>query len=279
MAGEIKEVELMPSSLETVDGALYEYINEKLNIYATTNKGWKKVPVIWVSAERAFQIKNDKDLRDSKGVLKLPIMTIERTSVTKSSDRKGSIYANIPVASTPAGGTITIAQRIKQDKTANFARAMAKRKKGQINFPRKNDKVVYETITIPLPTYIDVEYEIVIETEYQQQMNDIIAPFITRTGQINYFHVRKDGHMYEGFVDEGFSLDNNAASLDEDARSYKTTIPIKVLGYVMGDGDNANRPKIVKRENAVEFRITRERVMLEDEHELADTIFDAFYRE
>ena len=47
----------------------------------------------------------------------------------------------------------------------------------------------------------------------------------------------------------------------------------------MGDGDNANRPKIVKRENAVEFRITRERVMLEDEHELADTIFDAFYRE
>ena len=43
------------------------------------------------------------------------------------------------------------------------------------------------------------------------------------------------------FFNEGFSLDNNAASLDEDARSYKTTIPIKVLGYVMGDGDNANR--------------------------------------
>jgi hypothetical protein len=106
-----------------------------------------------------------------------------------------------------------------------------------------------------------------------------MSPFITRTGQINYFHIRKDGHMYEGFIDEGFGLDNNAASLDEDARSYKTTIPLKVLGYVMGDGDNANRPKIVKSENAVEFRITRERVMLEDEHELADTIFDAFYRE
>ena len=121
-----KEVSIMPSTIETIDRAFHRWIDEELNIFSTTNKGWKKVPVIWVSAERAFQIKNDKDLRDSKGVLKLPIMTIERTSVTKSSDRKGSIYANIPVASTPAGGTITIAQRIKQDKTANFARAMAK---------------------------------------------------------------------------------------------------------------------------------------------------------
>ena len=275
----VKEVELMPSTIETVDQALYDFINEKMNIYATTNKGWKKIPVIWVSAERAFQIKDNKDLRDANGTLKLPLITVARTGLEKSTDKKGGIFANVPLAPGPAGGTITISKRIKQDKTGNFANAMAKRKRGQINFPRKNDKVVYETITIPLPTYINMEYEIVIHAEYQQQINDMLTPFITRTGQINYFTLRKDGHLYEAFIDGGFSLDNNVSSLDEDERLYKTAIPISVLGYVMGAGENDNRPKIVTRENAVEFRISRERVILDDEHFTAESEIDGFYRE
>ena len=58
-----KEYEMMPSSLETIDRAFYRWLNETLNISATTNEGWKKVPLIWVSAERSFQVKHDKDLR------------------------------------------------------------------------------------------------------------------------------------------------------------------------------------------------------------------------
>jgi len=274
----VKEVELMPSTLETVDTAMFEYIDEKVNIYATTNKGWKKVPVMWVSAERSYQIKNDKDLRDSKGVLKLPLITIQRTGTIKDADKKSSIFANVP-RSYPEGGTITIARRIKQDKTADFANVMAKRKRGQINFPRKNKKVVYETVTVPLPTYVEMQYEIVIYAEYQQQINDMLTPFITRTGQINYFKIKKDGHMYESFIDGGFSLDNNVSSLDEDERLYQVTVPINVLGYLMGAGDNADTPKIVTRENAVEFRITRERVILGDEHFLSESEIDGFYRE
>ena len=45
----VKEEILMPSTLETVDRSLFEWVDEKLNIFATTNKGWKKVPVVWVS--------------------------------------------------------------------------------------------------------------------------------------------------------------------------------------------------------------------------------------
>ena len=146
----VKEVELMPSTIETVDAALFEYIEEKMDIYATTNKGWKKIPIIWVSAERAFQIKNDKDLRDSKGVLKLPLITIQRTGMTKSGEKQ---LFNIPPYALPGGNSITISRRIKQDKTANFANAMAKRKRNQINFPRKNKKVVYETLSVPVPVF------------------------------------------------------------------------------------------------------------------------------
>ena len=52
-----------PSTLEDIDISLYEYVEKHLNIHATTNSGWEKVPVIWSSAERWFQIKHKKLLR------------------------------------------------------------------------------------------------------------------------------------------------------------------------------------------------------------------------
>ena len=55
---------IMPSTLETIDRAFYEWVDESLNIFSSTNTGWKKVPLTWVSAERSFQVKNNKDLRD-----------------------------------------------------------------------------------------------------------------------------------------------------------------------------------------------------------------------
>ena len=51
-----------PSTLETIDEAVHEYFNEKVNIHTTTNKGWEKVPMIWTSAERAYQIKSKSSL-------------------------------------------------------------------------------------------------------------------------------------------------------------------------------------------------------------------------
>ena len=45
----IREEILMPSSLETIDLAMYDFVDNLLDIYSTTNKGFKKVPVLWVS--------------------------------------------------------------------------------------------------------------------------------------------------------------------------------------------------------------------------------------
>ena len=119
----IEETIIMPSTLETIDTAMYEHINKKMDIYATTNKGWKKVPVIWLSAERAHQVKNNKDLRDMSGSFILPAMTVNRTSVVKDPARKGIFFGNVPPINDRKGGSITIARRINQDKTQNFANA------------------------------------------------------------------------------------------------------------------------------------------------------------
>ena len=78
--GYIKEVSFMPSTLETIDRALFNFIDSEINIHVNTNKGWNKVPTIWVSAERAFQTKKDEGVRDKEGTLVLPLISIERSS-------------------------------------------------------------------------------------------------------------------------------------------------------------------------------------------------------
>jgi len=256
----------MPSTIETVDMALYDWLNEKLDIFCNTNEGWKKVPLIWSMPERAFQVKDNKDLR-SNGVFVLPAISIERSSIKKDPNMKGVVWANIPRENDAKGGAITVARRIQQEKTANFENADAKRLYKQKTYPYKDGKVVYETITMPLPTYVIMNYKLVINTEYQQQMNEIISPFFAATGQINNFFITRDGHKFEGFIEGDFGLENNISSLSEEERNFKTTINLRVIGYLMGAGPNDDQPKMTIRESAAQFRFTNERVMLSDKKE------------
>jgi len=294
--GNLQEIQFMPSTLETIDRALFSFLNEELDLHVNTNKGWSKVPVLWVSAERAFQIKNDKELRDSNGVLKLPLMTVERTSVAKDSTFKGTFQAHMPDTGRGLRSTrrinVPAARRINQDKTSNFKNAWSARKyainnsvgNGQINFPDKNsdaNRVVFETIYQPIPVYVKVMYSLKIRTEYLQQINDVFQPFITKTGQINNFFISHEGHRFEGFIENDFAQSNNVAELGEDERSYETEIQLRILGYLMGEGPNDERPKISVVENVVDVKIPRERVILGDINTFLneDKEGKGFYRE
>ncbi len=277
---------IMPSTLETIDTAFYDWVNETLDISATTNRGFNKVPLIWVSAERAFQVKHDKNLRDDFGVLKLPLISVERTSVVKDPTRKGSFQANVFPTDKTKGGSISYARRINQTKTGDFANADAYRTRprfysqgngfGQENFPYQNKKIVYEVTTIPLPVYINITYSIVLKGEYFQQINEMLTPFITETGQINSFYIRADGHKFEAFLPQDFAQNNNVANLGDDERVFETRIDIRVLGYLMGAGKNDDQPRVSFRENAVEVRIPREQTIFGD---IPTSVSGAFYRE
>ena len=260
----LREIPFQPSVIETVDYAIVDWV-KGINVHATTSKGWKPIPVLWVAAERSFSVKNDKDLRDSGGAVKLPLLTVERTSMTKDLSRRGTAWGNIPEASDYKGGSVTIARRIQQKKSAAFASAKTKDVFGQKTFPYRNNKIVYETITMPMPVYVDITYKISVRSEYQQQMNQIMQPFITTTGGINHFYIKRDGHRFESFMQDDFSLESNVAEIGEDERYYQTVFEVKVLAHLIGAGENQDTPKTVVRENAVEVKIGRERVIAGDE--------------
>tara|TARA_Y100000034_G_scaffold120728_1_gene164011 strand:+ start:736 stop:1584 length:849 start_codon:yes stop_codon:yes gene_type:complete len=262
---------LKPSTLETVDQALFDWLDKTLNLHVDTNEGYKKVPIIWISAERAYQVKRAKELRDTRsGALILPIITIERTEITKTKAFERPVPAHLPARQDAKGGSYTVYRRIQQPKTANFANADSKRITGQVNFPRKNKKVVYQTISVPYPTYLDMKYKIRIRTEYMQQMNDIVAPFQRYPGGINKFMIFNEGHRFESFMEDSYNMSSNAANLGDEEKQYISEVMIKVLGYTTSMGSNQETPNIVIRENAVKIRIQRERVVLGDSNELND---------
>ena len=271
------QIPINPSKIEDIDFAMHNYLNEVLDIHCDTNKGFKKVPVIFSTQERAHMIKNNKDIRN-KGVLIYPLVSLERTSVTKDPGNRGVYHANVPAINDEKGGSITIARRVSQSKTSlranadSIRRSLSGADKYVKTAPRSNKKVVYEVISIPQPVYIDVSYTISITTEYIQQMNQILAPLITDRGAINSFFISHAGNRYEAFVDSSFAQTNNAASLGEEERLFKTDVTLSVLGYIVGGDKNQDKPNVVIRESAAEIVFQNERALLEEEVEFIQRV-------
>ena len=227
----MKEYEIMPSTLETIDRALFRWVDDQLNAHVQTNKGRKKVPVIWLSAERSYNVKHDQTIRDANGILKLPIISVDKASVVKDPVDKGGYYAPLPHninankddLRSVKGGMITYSRRIKQKKTANIAN------QNKVRYPSvtdrtQNTRIVFEEITMPLPIYTNVNYSIVVKTNYQQQMNDVLATLMNEPNSpgINSFIIKADGHYYEAFMDSNFTPSNNSANLGDSEKYYES---------------------------------------------------------
>tara|TARA_B100000282_G_scaffold197409_1_gene144328 strand:+ start:672 stop:1517 length:846 start_codon:yes stop_codon:yes gene_type:complete len=256
---------IFDSRIENIDTAMYKFIDEQMNLHTNSPSGMKKVPILMVSAERVALSKKDSRVRDADGALIMPLITIERTSMTKSPSEKGTVWANIPSVDKVKGGSIPVMQKMVQGKTANFKNAHTLRKRGQLNFPDKTEKTVYKTVSIPLPVYVTVMYQITIRTEYQQQMNDLVVPFMTVPGGINYIIIRDGVHRYEGFIQQEYSHENNISNFSNEERKFETKFDIKVLGHLIGSGINQETPHKVVNETIVEVKIPRERSVVDPE--------------
>jgi len=262
-----KQKALNPSTLETVDFALYNWLNETLDIYTDSNEGRRKVPIIWITAERAFQVKNDKELReiDSQSII-YPAMVIERTSVSKTNANERIIPGNIFPQMDKKRGAFPLYRRIVKDKTQNFQNAQAKRFTNQtqetFKLPFESNEVVYETLYTGYPVFLNMNYVIKIRTDYIQQLNEVLLPFQRFTGGINQFLVYHENHRYEAFIEDDYSIESNSSNLGGEEKKFDAQIKIKVLGYITSDGINQNTPYVVSRESPAKVRFTRERSML-----------------
>ena len=283
---EYSDLELKPSTLENIDTALYRFVDEVLDLRSEGLDGAIKVPVIFASAERAFLSKNSAEGRDNDGTLNLPLITIERTTVSKDLNKTTSYYGPTSFfIDSIHGSYIKINRRIVEDKTNNFAVAdniknsngVRRTPNGQAHFPSNNKKIVTVSYYVPRPISINVSYNITIKTNYIQQMNQLVVPFINIGDYAKMVKVSNNGHSYEAFFDGNFPAANTVSNMTTSERTYQTTMTVGVIGYLIGEGDNQIRAKVIKRENAVEVKIPRERVIVGDVQQLPES--SGFYRD
>jgi hypothetical protein len=268
-----KKVHFEVSTIETIDQSVFNFV-KSLSLATMTNKGFKPVPIIWGSAERSFQIKKNKEVRDTQGLLIFPIISIKRKTFTKSQASPGVFQGNVPETDDAQGGSLSVRRVLYQQKTLKFANADALKLYGQKNFPGANPKVVYRTVTVPMPVNVTVSYEITLRTEYQQQMNDLMTPFATKPGTVNFVRLKEKDHRYEGFIQPEYVSSDNLSDFTADERKFETKVDLKVIGYLVGEGKNREKPHYAIRENAVEVKIPRERITL---GEIPDHEYGAYY--
>jgi len=277
---------LSPSTIEDIDQALYNYLNDDLTISCTSNKGFSKVPIIFASPERSFAIKEQRDLRSNDRVLEYPLIAIVRGNMVKNPQNKGRYGVYIPPYYDYYNrkASIPIARRVMQEKTRERANATALRRFGNgtdrtyETFPFDNQKIVYETLMVPYPTFIEIVYEVKLISSYQQQMNEMLAPVLSQFSTPAVFSIKHEGNTYEAFVNESFANESNNAELQTAERLFKTTITIKVLGHLVGADVNQETPNVVVRESAAEVTIGRERTVVGDDPEFKPGRKDKYRR-
>ena len=85
--------------------------------------------------------------------------------------------------------------------------------------------------------------------------------------------MKRNGHVYEAFIDQGFTNNNTISNLGEDMRLFVTEITIKVLGYLIGEGDNDDRRLVRIDENTVEISFPQEKIAPPGVPNIFDDIF------
>ena len=248
---DLEKIYFEPSTLETIDQSVYDFV-EGLSLHTTTNKGFVRVPVLWGTSERSFLTKDKKEVRDVQGALIFPLISVRRVSLNKPLSSPGAFQGTVPENADAQGGSLEISRVINQEKTKNFANATSNHQFGQQNYPFQNQKIVYKTISVPMPVNVELTYEVAIRTDFQQQMNELVLPFITKPGTINSILLTSGDHRYEGFIQDQYQGEENLSSFAEEERKFETKISIKVVGYLVGQGSNREKPHFSVRENFVD---------------------------
>jgi hypothetical protein len=240
-----------PSNIENIDSAIYEWINDELNIHVHTNEGYKKVPVKF-SIPEVSSLVYDKDSVDNKNTLKYPVISVKRKGFTKPLKKELALQGSRFMRESSM--YLTIHKKLNYEKTAHRANADSKRFAGTLNSKKiKTKKVIYTLYNIPIPTAVNVEYEISMISNFNIQMNDIVSPFIKYTNNINGFRLIRNGHVYECFIEESIQLTTPEDLSESSERTFEHTINLKVKGYIHDGEMNDKGPSIIETENAPEI--------------------------
>lgn len=267
-----------PVTIETVDGAVFDFFDKKLDIKVDSPSGRKKVNTIFTGGERWAMVRQN-GFRDKDGTLILPVVSVRRRDIIRNSTLGGM---------TSGQKSITVSKRV-HPKTSNIQNLVNdRRSRGLFHNPKKKEPI-FEVLTIPFPDFCDVEYKITIWAQHNTQMNEILENIVynfVNAGRVDSFVMpveydgkepKGDSYYFVGFVRGVFGKQSNDEEFTGNERIIKYSFDIKVPAYFILDpktealsyGEDEDRNKVVyKKQTANKIKLKEEVLTLEQFQEL-----------
>jgi len=152
-------------TIEDVDWAIMSYVRDIIKPQIIENEQTIDVPIMYANGEKWAQVQKRGYMRDRKGKIMTPIITIRRGSITERDQLK-----TLGVNDNPSGNVQTLQNRFT--KTNRYDRFSILR----------GVKPVNEYYVTAIPEFVDVSYDLLLWTEYTEQMNSLVEQIMPQNG-------------------------------------------------------------------------------------------------
>lgn len=198
-------------TLYDIDFAVKSFIEQTMQLSVEDNGENILVPVLYANSEKWASIQRNGYLKDKKGKTLVPIITFRRSSVNMKSEMRRN-----KVATTNQLGWVI---QPRYSVNAPYDRWST--------LYGNNNRATQEYFVTPIPDYVDVTYDFIAWTEYQNQLNFLVEQFVYFTGQS---FGEKNSLKFATNVDSFNMEDNNTTGQD---RVVRSSFQITVHGYLL----------------------------------------------
>lgn len=208
--------------LVDIDTAIISYINDVIKPEVTHDNTKFNVPVLYANPERWKSVRRDGVLHDNRNKLQIPLILIRRTAI-----RKNSLNSPINVYLEKEMASVGWNPRNKYDRFA----------------VQNNIKKSQRYISLLYPDYYDLEYECIIWTEFNAQMNSIIEQI---SFEVENYWGEKDKYKFKTSVGE---YTNNIDLPETTDRIVRSTFLMTVKAYLLPEKyiDRYGNPTTVQK--------------------------------
>jgi hypothetical protein len=208
--------------IQDLDEAVFYYFQNVIKPFVYQNGQRREVPVIYGAPERWKSFQKDGYYRDKGGAVMLPIIVIKRDTISKDRSVANKLDANMP----NLYGTF--------QKTFNL-------KNSYSNFAVLNNRIpTKQFYAVAIPDYVTLEYSVIIQTYYMEQLNKIIEACEYAS---DAYWGDPERFKFRAFIDTFTTATELTAGQD---RLVKGTFNIRLRGYIIPDTLQNNLNSIKK---------------------------------
>ncbi len=214
----------------------------------------REVPTVYATQERYAQMQVNKGMRDSNGVLILPLVSVRRTGM----ELIEKYYRE--AAGGQADG-IVLAKRV-----ATVKNTPTRLRYGNALMAQKIQKpIVYEVIKTQYPVWYKINYEIILWSSYVSDMNSMQEQLLE-----NYRGVYEAGsYRFYGYIDGGVQDMSNVNDFTAQERIIKSQYNIALEAYFHKQSEMSTTRTVYNFNFTQEASHDIEKVIAESEVEAA----------